>query len=139
MAVVDAFQHWVYENPEAALVPAECDACWAGLWQRFMQGVDWSGLERERATGWHRKPHIHQDPFYYVEYGLAQLGAAQVWREALADRPGAVAAYRRALALGGTVPLPQFFAAAGARFALDAATLRGAVGLMETTIAELGA
>jgi len=137
MAVVDAFQHWVYENPDTAFDPDNCDAQWAALWNRFMRGVDWSGLEQEIITGWQRKGHIHQDPFYYVEYGFAQLGAVQVWRNALKDQAGSVASYRRALSLGGTAPLPQLFEAAGAKFALDAGTLREAVGLMEETIARL--
>lgn len=137
MAVVDAFQHWVYENPEAAADPARCDACWDQTWKRFMPGVDWSGLEQERITGWHRKLHIHQVPFYYVEYGLAQIGAVQVWRRALTDQAGAVAAYRKALALGNTATLPELFAAAGARFAFDAAILDEAVTLLERVIGEL--
>lgn len=139
MAVVDGFQHWAYLNPQAALDPAQCDAQWTALWRRFMRGVDWSGLDDELATGWQRKQHIFDSPFYYVEYGLAQLGAVQVWRNALTDQAGAVAAYRRALALGGTVTLPELFAAAGARFAFDAQTLREAVSLVETTLADLEA
>ena len=137
MAVVDAFQHWVYEEAEAASDPANCDAQWVELWERFMTGVDWSGLEQEKMTGWQRKLHIHEDPFYYVEYGLALLGAAQVWRNALKDQRAATAAYRRALALGGTATLPQLYAAAGARFAFDASTLGEVVDLMERTISEL--
>ena len=73
MAVVDAFQHWVYENGKAASNPVHCDAKWAELWDRFMVGMDWSGLEVEKATGWQRKPHIHQSPFYYVEYGFSAV------------------------------------------------------------------
>jgi len=137
MAVVDAFQHWVYEHPEQAADPANCDACWASLWERFMVGVDWSGLEEFMKTGWHRKLHIHQLPFYYVEYGLAQLGAVQVWANALEDQSGAVAAYRSALSLGGTATLPRLFATAGAKFAFDAPTLRRAVALIEQTIEAL--
>lgn len=137
MAVVDAFQHWVYLHPEDALVPTACEAQWTRLWQRFLPGVDWTGLEQECATGWQRKLHIFQLPFYYVEYGLAQLGAAQVWRNALDDQAGAVAAYRRALALGGTAPLPQLYAAAGARFTVEVATLREAVTLIEAMIEKL--
>ena len=139
MAVVDAFQHWVYENPTQANDPAKCDAQWAQLWKRFMCGVDWSGLEQEMTTGWQRKLHIFQVPFYYVEYGLAQLGAMQVWRNALEDQAAAVAAYRKALSLGGTQPLPQLFEAAGARFAFDADTLGAAVELAEATIEKLEA
>ncbi|MBU1749670.1 MAG: M3 family oligoendopeptidase [Chloroflexi bacterium] len=137
MAVVDQFQHWVYQNPDDALDPAQCDAQWAALWARFMPGVDWSGLEQEMMTTWQRQLHIHQVPFYYVEYGLAQLGAVQVWRNALRDQARAVAAYRRALALGGTATIPELYETAGARFAFDAGTLREAVDLMEETIAAL--
>ncbi len=137
MAVVDAFQHWVYENPAAAAEPANCDAKWSALWDRFIPALDWTGMEDVKATGWHRKLHIHQIPFYYIEYGLAQLGAVQIWRNALSDQAASVAAYRKALALGGTVPLPELYKTAGARFAFDAATLGQAVDLVERTIAEL--
>jgi oligoendopeptidase F len=109
------------------------------LWQRFIPGVDWGGLEQELMTGWQRKLHIHQVPFYYVEYGLAQLGAVQVWRNALTDQAEAVASYRRALALGGTVSLPELYATAGAKFAFDGPTLGSAINLMEETIAALEA
>lgn len=137
MAVVDAFQHWVYENPDAAANPANCDSKWAELWGRFMQGVDWSGLDEEMKTGWHRKLHIHRIPLYYVEYGLAQLGAVQVWRNSLKNQSQAVADYRKALALGGTVGLPELFATAGAKFAFDAETLGIAVELIEKTLEQL--
>jgi oligoendopeptidase F len=136
MAVVDAFQHWVYENPQAADNPVNCDARWASLWQRFMPGVDWSGLDDEMMTGWHRKLHIHTMPFYYVEYGLAQLGATLVWGNALKDQAKAVAHYRRALALGGTRSLPELYAAAGARFTFEADGLREAIGLIERKLEE---
>jgi oligoendopeptidase F len=139
MAVVDAFQHWAYTHPEAARMPEACDDAWAGLWDRFMSGVDWSGLEEEKKTGWHRKLHIHTVPFYYVEYGLAQLGAFQVFRNARQDQAQAVAAYRQALALGGTAPLPELFSTAGARFAFDAATLGQAVEIAEQVFEELEA
>jgi oligoendopeptidase F len=137
MAVVDAFQQWVFDNPTKSSDPANCDSQWAELWDRFMIGVDWSGLEQEKVTGWQRKLHIHTVPMYYVEYGLAQLGAVQVWRNALRDQAGAVAAYRRALSLGGTATLPQMFAEAGAKFAFDEEILGQAVDLMVKTIAEL--
>jgi oligoendopeptidase F len=138
MAVVDGFQHWAYENPASASDPANCDAAWVDLWQRFMPGVDWSGLDEALATGWQRKAHILQTPFYYIEYGLAQLGAIQIWHKSLTDPAGAVAAYRRALALGGTVPLPQLYTTAGARLAFDADTLGEAVEWIENDIRRLG-
>lgn len=136
MAVVDGFQQWVYENPEAAMESANCDRQWTTLWHRLMKGVDWSGFEDVVATGWHRKLHIFQVPFYYVEYGLAQLGACQVWANALKDQPSAVANYRKALALGGTASLPVLYAAAGAKFAFDAETLGAIIRLIEGRLAE---
>ena len=123
MAVVDGFQHWVYAGAPETVTAADMDAQWGKLWDRFMGGVDWSGLEEERVTGWHRKLHIFTVPFYYVEYGLAQLGALQVWRNALDDQAKAVRDYRTALALGNTRPLPELYAAAGARLAFDRETI----------------
>ncbi len=123
MAVVDGFQHWVYADAPDNVTAADLDAKWGELWTRFMGGVDWSGLEAERVSNWHRKLHIFTVPFYYVEYGLAQLGALQVWRNALADQADAVRRYRAALALGNTRPLPELYAAAGARLAFDRETV----------------
>lgn len=137
MAVVDAFQHWVYTHPDAAQEAKNCDQTWAALWDRFMPGVDWQGLDVERKTGWHRKLHIFTVPFYYIEYGMAQVGALQVWRNSLTDPAGALAAYRHALALGGTRPLPELFAAAGAEFRFDTTLLGELVDLIEQTIAQL--
>lgn len=139
MAVVDLFQHWVYENPRQAMNPENCDAQWGALWDRFMVGVDWSDLDAERVTGWHRKIHIFTSPFYYIEYGMAQLGAVQLWANALANQAQAVRHYRHALQLGYTVTLPELYRAAGAEFRFDAATLQRAVNLIEQTIASLEA
>lgn len=138
MSVVDSFQHWVYTSGDAALDPSACDAKWTELWQRFMaHGVDYSGLETWVMTGWHRKLHIFHLPFYYIEYGLAQLGAAQVWANSLKDHAGALRAYRSALALGGTATLPQLYQSAGAKLAFDAETLGSAVSLIGETITTL--
>jgi oligoendopeptidase F len=139
MAVVDAFQHWAYTHPQDGRDPAQCDAQWGELWGRFMPGEDWSGLDDAMQTGWHRKQHIFRRPFYYVEYGLAQLGAVMVWKNALADQAVAVKNYRKALSLGYTRPLQELFKAAGARFAFDASALREAVDLLEGKLAELEA
>ncbi len=137
MVVVDAFQHWVYTNPEAAVDAANCDAAWDALWERFMPGVDWTGFEEARTTGWHRKLHIFTVPFYYIEYGMAQIGALQVWRNSLSDQAGALAAYRHALSLGGTKTLPDLFAAAGAEFRFDTDLLSELFTLVENTIETL--
>lgn len=139
MAVVDSFQHWIYTHPEQSAGATACDAVWLDLWQHYLPGVDWSGLDAEAMTGWHRKQHIHRSPFYYIEYGLAQLGAVQVWENSLSDPQHALSQYRAALALGGTVTLPELYRAAGARLAFDAETLGKAVDLIERTIASLEA
>ncbi len=137
MAIVDAFQHWAYENPEEGMDPRSCDAKWAELEKRFRPHLDWSGFEDVMMTGWHRKHHIHQAPFYYIEYGLAQLGAGQVWLNALEDQAKAVKKYHHALQLGGTATLPQLYQAAGVKLAFDAETLGRVVSTMEEKIAEL--
>lgn len=139
MVVVDAFQHWAYTRPDEAMDPYACDARWSSLWARYLPGVDWRGLEDVVCTGWHRKVHIFEVPFYYIEYGIAALGAAQVWMQAQQDQAAAIARYRSALALGGTASLPDLFAAAGARFAFDAATLRDVIAFLESQIDRLRA
>ncbi len=116
MAMIDAFQHWVYTAPDHGAKARR--AKWAELEQRFRPGVDWSGLERYRDIGW-QYPHVFSVPFYYVEYGIAQLAACRVWLNSLQNEKEAVAAYKRALALGGSRPLPELFKAAGAEFALN--------------------
>jgi len=133
MAVVDGFQHWAYESGKGA-DPAECDAAWSRLWDRFIQGVDWSGLEKEKAKGWQRKLHPFHYPFYYVEYGFAQLGAVQIFARYLKDRKSAVSGYLHGLSLGYSVTLPELFKASGGRFAFDAATLSEAAGVLEREI-----
>lgn len=139
MAVVDAFQQWAYTHPDQANDPANCDAAWDKLWARFMPDIDYAGFEAERVSGWHRKLHIFHAPFYYVEYGMAQIGALQVWRNARQDQAGAVASYRHALALGATKTLPELFAAAGAEFRFDSQMLAELIDLMESTIDSLEA
>ncbi len=102
-----------------------------------MPGIDWDGCEDVKKTGWHRKLHIHQVPFYYIEYGLATLGAFQIWENAKKDQAQALRDYRQALALGGTVSLPELYRAAGANLSFDSETLGAAVKLIEITLSEL--
>lgn len=139
IAQVDAFQHWIYTHHEEATNPANCDAKWLELWERFMPGVDYSGVEDAIKYRWRRQLHIFQLPFYYIEYGLAQLGAVQVWANSLKDADQALRDYRHALSLGATRRLPQLFEAAGARLAFDSATFGEAVNLIENTLATLDA
>ena len=139
IAVVASFQHWVYTHMDEARDSEICDDIWESLWDRFMPVVDHRGLEACKRIRWRMQVHIYCLPFYYIEYGLAQLGAVQVWSNSLQDHSLALGQYRHALTLGTTASLPEIFQAAGANFAFDAATLRDAVTLIEKTIAELEA
>lgn len=115
VATVDAFQHWIYEHPHASAVDRQ--AQWLNIRKRFDVGLtDWTGLEEEHRFLWHRQLHIFEVPFYYIEYAIAQLGALQIWFRSQQDREGAIAAYRNALALGGSRPLPELFQTAGVKF-----------------------
>ena len=134
IATVDAFQHWLYTHPGHSR--ADRTAAWLHLMERFGGDVDWSGLERNRSTLWHRQLHIFLHPFYYVEYGIAQLGALQVWVNSKRDRAAALKDYKRGLALGGSRPLPELFTAAGCRFDFSADAVRP---LVERVAAELKA
>lgn len=138
-AVVVLFQHWVYTNHDLATDPKECDKKWTELWHRFIKGVDYTGHEDWVATGWHRKGHIFGSPFYYIEYGMAQLGAVQIWANSLEDQQAALEAYRAALKLGNTVSLAELYETAGAKFSFNALVFQHAVDLIEGTLNELEA
>ena len=136
IASVDAFQHWIYTSGEGGDRDAR-DREWLRIRERFVKGVDWSGCEQEQVARWYEQIHFFSYPFYYIEYGVAQMGAFQVWRNALQDQAAAVAAYRRALALGGSRPLPELFAAAGAHLVFDEAGMGELVMLVEEQLASL--
>jgi oligoendopeptidase F len=135
MATVDAFQEWVYAHP--GHTHAERDAAWLELHRQCCIEADWTGLEDSRASLWQHKQHIFNSPFYYIEYGIAQLGALQVWQNSLRDPAAALRQYRAALALGGTKPLPELFAAAGAELLFDSAHVAERVAFLEEQIALL--
>lgn len=132
IAQIDAFQHWVYLNPGHS--SAERTKAWLDLDARFGGALDWSGIEGSRAHMWQRQLHLFGMPFYYIEYGIAQLGALQLWLASKKSEKDALAAYKRALTLGGSKPLPELFAAAGLRFDFGPATVQS---LMDAVGAEL--
>lgn len=138
IASIDAFQHWIYTTPDARDSHAR-DQAWLSIRGDFERGVDWSGLEVERIARWYRQLHIFLYPFYYIEYGIAQVGALQIWRNSLEDPGEAVRQYRDFLSLGATRPLPELYAAAGIRLAFDRRTLAELVGHVEETLATLRA
>ena len=122
IATIDAFQHWIYEHPQHSR--DQRTEQWRALGARFGPVVSWEGLERYRDISWQRQGHLYGVPFYYIEYGIAQLGALQLWLQ-FKERPErALANYKRALALGGSRPLPELFAAAELEFDFGPATMR---------------
>lgn len=122
IAMVDAFQHYVYTNVDHT--PPRRNEEWVRIAQRFAPHADWTGLEPYRARAWHRKLHFFEVPFYYIEYGIAQLGALQVWLTSRKDYRKAVQMYRAGLALGGSRPLPELFETAGLKFDFSEKTVR---------------
>ncbi|QHS61479.1 M3 family oligoendopeptidase [Chitinophaga agri] len=115
IATIDKFQHWVYENPQHTV--EERTAAWVRIQDEFSTGVaDWTGWEAYRAIGWQRQLHLFEVPFYYIEYGIAQLGAIAMWKQYKENKQQALDNYISALSLGSTRTLPELYKAAGIRF-----------------------
>lgn len=112
--VVDAFQHWIYTHPEHT--PEERLNYFCGLTDRFGTGIDYTGLEREKQIAWMRQLHIFEVPFYYIEYGMAQLGALAVYKNYKENPAKAVEAYQNFLSLGYTRPTNELYETAGVKF-----------------------
>ncbi|MBN9296502.1 MAG: M3 family oligoendopeptidase [Filimonas sp.] len=115
IATIDKFQHWVYENPSHTVV--ERTAKWQEILNEFSTtAIDFSGLEKYREYSWQRQLHLFEVPFYYIEYGIAQLGAIGMWMQYKKDPEQALNNYMNALSLGGTKTLPELYDAAGLKF-----------------------
>ncbi len=115
IATIDKFQHWLYENPN------HTDGQRADMWFKILEEfsspvIDFSGLDEYRLFSWQRQLHLFEVPFYYIEYGIAQLGAIGLWQQYKQDPDKAIANYISALDLGGTRPLPELFKVAGLEF-----------------------
>ncbi|HSU49606.1 MAG TPA: M3 family oligoendopeptidase [Segetibacter sp.] len=118
IATVDKFQHWVYENPNHTV--EERTEKWMEILEEFSTGVvDFSGLEEYRKFSWQRQLHLFEVPFYYIEYGIAQLGAIGMWKQFKGNKEQALRNYINALSLGGTKTLPALYQAAGLEFNLS--------------------
>ena len=115
IAVIDKFQHWVYEHPHHT--PEERSKQWIEILNSFSDDViDYSGLEKYRETGWQKQLHLYEVPFYYIEYGIAQLGAIGLWMQYKKNPEQALDNYMKALSLGGTKTLPELYKTAGLIF-----------------------
>ena len=123
VCVVDAFQHWVYEHPEAS--PDERDAAWVGFRETYMPGIDWSGdAERYAASRWYAQLHIYRYPFYYIDYALAETGAMQLGMLDAQDHEGCLERYLELCRLGGTQSVLRLLEGAGLRSPFDPALMQ---------------
>ncbi|HQR93792.1 MAG: oligoendopeptidase F [Bacteroidetes bacterium 24-39-8] len=133
IAIIDKFQHWVYEHPQHSV--EERTTTWMAILQEFStNSIDYTGLESFREIAWQRQLHLFEVPFYYIEYGIAQLGAIGLWMQYQANPQKALENYIQALSLGGTKTLPELYAAAGLKFDLSPNHIKT---LMEFTAAEM--
>jgi oligoendopeptidase F len=133
IAIIDKFQHWVYENPQHTI--EERTTKWMEILEEFStNSIDYTGLDQYREIGWQRQLHLFEVPFYYIEYGIAQLGAIGLWMQYQQNPKQALENYINALSLGGTKTLPDLYAAAGLKFDLSPAHIKT---LMEFTAQEM--
>jgi oligoendopeptidase F len=115
VATIDKFQHWLYENPTHSI--EERQSKWLKIYEQFSDSVtDWSGFEDFKKYIWQKQLHIYEVPFYYIEYGMAQLGAVGVWRNYKQNPQKGLEGYLNALKLGYTAPISEIYAAANIPF-----------------------
>ncbi|MCO5236870.1 MAG: M3 family oligoendopeptidase [Chitinophagaceae bacterium] len=123
IATIDKFQHWIYENPFHTV--EERKTRWMEILREFSSTeIDFNGLEQYREISWQRQLHLFEVPFYYIEYGIAQLGAIGMWKQFKENREKALDNYMKALSLGGTKPLPELYEAAGLKFDFSPAYIK---------------
>lgn len=115
VATIDEFQHWIYENPTHTV--SERKAKWVSILDDYGTGVtDWTGYEKVKENTWQRQLHLFEVPFYYIEYGMAQLGALAVWKNSKSNFRKAIDQYKLALSLGYTKSIPEIYQTAGITF-----------------------
>jgi oligoendopeptidase F len=137
IATIDAFQHWIYTNPGHS--KEERHQQWLDLGDRFGSHLDWNGFEEWRKVGWQRQLHLFSYPFYYIEYGIAQLGALQLWLQYQKNPQNALDNYAKSMRLGGSRPLPELFEAGEMSFDLGNSTVQGLIDAVRTELDELPA
>ena len=137
IATIDAFQHWIYTNPGHS--KEERHQQWLDLGDRFGSHLDWNGFEEWRKVGWQRQLHLFSYPFYYIEYGIAQLGALQLWLQYQKNPQTALDNYAKSMRLGGSRPLPELFEAGEMSFDLGNSTVQGLIDAVRTELDELPA
>ena len=132
---IDAFQHWMYSNPSHTR--EERSKAWLDLREKYGPRTDWSGFEEDESLFWQTQGHLFGAPFYYIEYGIAQLGALQIWMTQLKDPEKALNDYANAMKLGNTRTLPHLFRSADIRLSFDKEHIGNLVGLVKRSLSEL--
>lgn len=136
IATIDKFQHWVYENPQHSL--EERSVKWMEILNEFAStSIDWSGLDNYRKYSWQRQLHLFEVPFYYIEYGIAQLGAIGMWKQFKENKEAALDNYIAALSLGGTRTLPELYNTAGLRFDLSSEHIKKLMDFVQEELQKL--
>jgi oligoendopeptidase F len=136
IAIIDKFQHWLYSNPTHTT--QQRSQAWQNITTEFTDDVlDYTGLEAYRANNWQRQLHLFEVPFYYIEYGIAQLGAIGMWQQYKQNKQQALQNYCNALALGGTKTLPQLYQAAGLQFNFSSAHIKNLMQFVATQMQQL--
>ncbi len=136
VANIDKFQHWIYENP--AHRPADRAEHWVRIYDQFADDVtDWSGLTEQKQYLWQKQLHLYEVPFYYIEYGFAQLGAIAVWKNYKEDAARGLEGYKNALKLGYTKTIPEVYQAANIRFDFSTEYIRSLIQFVQAELAQL--
>jgi oligoendopeptidase F len=135
IATIDSFQHWIYSNP--GHTRDERKNVWNSIRDRFGSNMEWGDYQGHRDTSWQQQGHLFGVPFYYVEYGIAQLGALQLWRTQRKDSVKALSDYSNAMALGNTKTLPELFSAADIELGFGEEHLGSLISEVRMAMAEL--
>jgi oligoendopeptidase F len=136
VATIDKFQHWVYEN--AAHSQEERKKKWNSLFAEFSDSVtDWNGLEEGRDYAWQKQLHLYEVPFYYIEYGMAQLGAVALWRNYRRNKQTGLQGYLNALKMGNLATIPEIYRAANIRFDFSVAYIRELMTFVKDELAKV--
>ena len=135
IATIDAFQHWIYANP--GHTREERKIQWISLRERFGSEMNWEDHEDFRELSWQQQGHLFGVPFYYVEYGIAQLGALQLWQTHRKNPEKALKDYSNAMELGNTKTLPDLFAAAELKLGFDEKHLQSLIAEVEIAMTEI--
>lgn len=123
VATIDRFQHWIYENP--GHTAEDRKRAWNAIFDQFSDTLtDWTDLQEARDYLWQKQLHLYEVPFYYIEYGMAQLGAIAVWRNFRKDPKQGLEGYQNALRLGYLRTIPEIYEAANIRFDFSRAYIR---------------